>query len=69
MKTTAILIWLGSATAALAHSGHDAALPAGSAAHWLLSPAHGLGALGMAALAYVLWDCRRARRRDRGRAR
>ncbi|MBY6003084.1 hypothetical protein KUV62_04145 [Salipiger bermudensis] len=57
----AIAFWLASASAAFAHSGHDAALPADSAAHWLLSPLHGLGVL---ALAVILWAVIRARRKE-----
>lgn len=53
MKKTAILFYLASAMAATAHSGHDAVWPAQSAAHWALSPLHGLGIIGLAALALL----------------
>lgn len=49
--------FLLTATAAMAHDGHDAAL-GGGAAHWLLSPLHGVGVLAVAA---VLWLVIRAR--------
>ncbi|EAU46678.1 MULTISPECIES: hypothetical protein [Salipiger] len=57
----ALAFWLASASAAFAHAGHDAALPADGAAHWLLSPLHGLGVL---ALAGILWMVLRARRKE-----
>lgn len=62
MKRTALLIYLASALGAAAHSGHDHALPADSAAHWLLSPMHGLGGLAVAlCLVIVLRHIRRTR--------
>ena len=60
MKKLAILTYLAISTAALAHPGHGAALPDEGAAHWLLSPAHGLGLIALAA---VLWAVRHHRGR------
>ena len=57
----ALAFWLASASAAFAHAGHDAALPADGAAHWLLSPLHGLGVV---ALVGILWLVIRARRKE-----
>lgn len=45
-----------SATAAAAHTGHDAAL--NGAAHWVLSPMHGLGLIAVAGLLYTLRSAR-----------
>ncbi|ANT59515.1 hypothetical protein AYJ57_03520 [Salipiger sp. CCB-MM3] len=56
----AILIWAASASVAAAHPGHDAALPADGAAHWLLSPLHGLGVLALAGV--LVWRLYAARR-------
>lgn len=54
MKKTAILIYLASAMVAVADPGHDAALPADSAAHWLFSPVHGLGAIALAGIVMLV---------------
>ena len=48
MKKTAILIYLASAASALAHPGHDPALPAESLAHYIFTPTHGLGLVALA---------------------
>lgn len=61
MTKTTILIYLSSATALLAHPGHGAALPADTAAHWIVSPAHGLGVIALAAGVFLAW-----RQRGRG---
>ncbi|EIE50140.1 hypothetical protein AL036_02245 [Salipiger aestuarii] len=45
----AISAFLLTASAAMAHEGHDAALGDG-AAHWLLSPLHGVGVLALGAV-------------------
>jgi hypothetical protein len=54
MKKTAILIYLASAMAAVAHPGHDAALPTESAAHWLFSPLHGVGVIALAGIVMLV---------------
>ena len=54
-----IPIYLILTGAALAHPGHDPALPADTAAHWLFSPLHGLGVVALAA---VLWGLRHRRK-------
>jgi len=61
MKKTAILMYLASAMAAVAHPGHDTHLPADSAAHWLLSPMHGMGALAVVGLVALVWALGRSR--------
>lgn len=58
MKYFTLALLFG-ATAAQAHTGHDAALS--GASHWLLSPMHGLGLI---AAAGVLYSLRTARRKE-----
>lgn len=61
MKKTTFFIYLASAMTALAHPGHDTALPAESAAHWLFSPVHGLGVFTLAAIAALVGRALRER--------
>lgn len=56
MKYFTLALLFG-ATAAQAHTGHDAALS--GASHWLLSPMHGLGLIAVAGVLYVLRTARR----------
>lgn len=56
MKYTTLALLFG-ATAAQAHTGHDAALT--GASHWLLSPMHGLGLIVAAGVLYTLRTARR----------
>ncbi|PRY87713.1 DUF6732 family protein [Donghicola tyrosinivorans] len=56
MKYTTFALLFG-ATAAQAHTGHDAALS--GASHWLLSPMHGLGLIAVAGVLYTLRTARR----------
>ncbi len=56
MKYFTLALLFG-ATAAQAHTGHDAALS--GASHWVLSPMHGLGLIAVAGVLYALRTARR----------
>lgn len=56
MKYVSLALLFG-ATAAQAHTGHDAALS--GASHWVLSPMHGLGLIAVAGVLYTLRTARR----------
>lgn len=60
----AITIYLAGTGAALAHGGHDQALPQEGLAHWLASPVHGQGLILLAAVLGGLAVWRAARNRD-----
>jgi len=59
-----ITIYLAGTGAALAHGGHDAALPQEGLLHWLAAPVHAPGLILLAVVLGGLAVWRATRRRD-----